>query len=139
MNALLARACRNAAGKVRLRPTPAGVLGQVIPQVGGWLGSGQGSFARAEWVVGSAGGCRGCRTMQRWVGAASRRAGPPPPPPAQARQVFERLPGEGVGGPGGDADARFAHFKAALWPRIRESGRSGGHLIYIPSYFDYVR
>ena len=41
--------------------------------------------------------------------------------------------------PPADADARFEHFKRSLWPRIKESGRGGGHLIYLPSYFDYVR
>lgn len=91
MNALLARTCRNAAGKARLRPSHHGVLSHVIPQ---------------------------------------------------ARQVFERLPAavaEGGAPPPSDADARFEHFKRVLWPRIKESGRSGGHLVYIPSYFDYVR
>lgn len=58
----------------------------------------------------------------------------------QARQVFERLPvAARAGGASTDADARFEHFKRVLWPRLRESGRSGGHLVYIPSYFDYVR
>ncbi|KAL4425892.1 hypothetical protein ABPG75_009908 [Micractinium tetrahymenae] len=91
MNALLARTCRNAAGKARLKPTHRGVLSRVIPQ---------------------------------------------------ARQVFERLPAaaaDGGAAPTSDADARFEHFKRVLWPRIKESGRPGGHLIYIPSYFDYVR
>ncbi|KAL4445727.1 hypothetical protein ABPG77_008926 [Micractinium sp. CCAP 211/92] len=91
MNALLARTCRNAAGKVRLKPVQRGVLSRIIPQ---------------------------------------------------ARQVFERLPAADAaagGAPATDADARFEHFKRVLWPRIKESGRAGGHLIYIPSYFDYVR
>lgn len=38
-----------------------------------------------------------------------------------------------------DPDARFEHFKRALWPRIKEAGAGGGTLIYLPSYFDYVR
>lgn len=38
-----------------------------------------------------------------------------------------------------DADARFEHFKRQLWPRIKEAGGGGGTLIYLPSYFDYVR
>ena len=71
----------------------------------------------------------------------------PPPPPSsaqgvlggvipQVRQLFERLPA----GPLADAaDTRFEHFKKAVWPRIREAGRGGGQLVYIPSYFDYVR
>jgi U3 small nucleolar RNA-associated protein 25 len=60
----------------------------------------------------------------------------------QVRQVFERLPAAAAASGSGaatDADARFEHFKRVLWPRLRESGRSGGHLVYIPSYFDYVR
>jgi U3 small nucleolar RNA-associated protein 25 len=56
----------------------------------------------------------------------------------QVRQVFERLPAC-PGGPAAAADARFAHFAAAVWPRVREAARGGGQLIYIPSYFDYVR
>ena len=36
-----------------------------------------------------------------------------------------------------DADARFAHFKVHLWPRLRES--RGGELLFVPSYFDFVR
>ncbi|EFN57411.1 hypothetical protein CHLNCDRAFT_142850 [Chlorella variabilis] len=92
MNALLARTCRNHAGRVRVHPSCRGVLSRVIPQ---------------------------------------------------ARQVFERLPATVAAGPDGcaatDADARFEHFRRSLWPRMRESGRSGGHLIYLPSYFDYVR
>ena len=35
------------------------------------------------------------------------------------------------------ADARFAHFKARVWPRLRES--RGGELLFVPSYFDFVR
>ena len=106
--------------------------------MGGWVQGkgplrGRSGLLEVQGGAGAAGQCRDGLAQRPDVPA------PPPPPPAQARQVFERLPGEGVGGPGGDADARFAHFKAALWPRIRESGRSGGHLIYIPSYFDYVR
>ncbi|PRW59313.1 U3 small nucleolar RNA-associated 25 [Chlorella sorokiniana] len=58
----------------------------------------------------------------------------------QARQVFERLPAPADGGAlVTDPDARFEHFKRALWPRIKEAGAGGGTLIYLPSYFDYVR
>ena len=35
------------------------------------------------------------------------------------------------------ADARFAHFKSALWPRL--SASPGGELLLVPSYFDFVR
>jgi U3 small nucleolar RNA-associated protein 25 len=35
------------------------------------------------------------------------------------------------------ADARFAAFKTRVWPRLRES--RGGELLFVPSYFDFVR
>lgn len=54
----------------------------------------------------------------------------------QLRQVFERLP-RCV--PEEEADLRFAQFKSVLWPRIKEGARQGGQVIYVPSYFDFVR
>ena len=57
----------------------------------------------------------------------------------QIRQVFERLALPVGSGPAGEPDARFEHFKSVLWPRIRETARGGGQLIYIPSYYDFVR
>ena len=57
----------------------------------------------------------------------------------QVRQIYERLRIPVGAGPAADADARFENFKSVLWPRIRESARGGGQLIYIPSYFDFVR
>lgn len=56
----------------------------------------------------------------------------------QVRQIFERLPAA-PGGPATAADARFEHFTRVAWPRIREAARGSGQLIYIPSYFDFVR
>jgi len=58
------------------------------------------------------------------------------------RQFFEPLPA--LPSPSSatqttDADSRFEHFKTKLWPRVREAARGGGQLIYIPSYFDFVR
>jgi U3 small nucleolar RNA-associated protein 25 len=35
------------------------------------------------------------------------------------------------------ADARFAHFKTNVWPRL--SASAGGELLLVPSYFDFVR
>ncbi len=35
------------------------------------------------------------------------------------------------------ADARFAAFRTRVWPRLRES--RGGELLFVPSYFDFVR
>jgi U3 small nucleolar RNA-associated protein 25 len=56
-----------------------------------------------------------------------------------ARALFERLP-RAPGGPAGAADARFALFAAAGWPRLREAALAqGGQVLYVPSYFDYVR
>jgi U3 small nucleolar RNA-associated protein 25 len=57
----------------------------------------------------------------------------------QVRQIYERLSLPVGAGPAGDADARFENFKSVIWPRIRETARGGGQLIYIPSYFDFVR
>jgi hypothetical protein len=54
----------------------------------------------------------------------------------QARQVFERLPHSDAAGA---ADARFAHFVRSVWPRVQSGERSTGQLIYVPSYFDFVR
>ena len=40
----------------------------------------------------------------------------------QLRQLFERLP---VASAAADADARFAHFTAHVWPQIKEASASG--------------
>jgi hypothetical protein len=40
----------------------------------------------------------------------------------QVRQLFERL---SPGGVAADANARFEHFRAQLWPRIKEAGARG--------------
>jgi len=40
----------------------------------------------------------------------------------QVRQLFERLP---VAAAAADADARFEHFRANVWPRIKETGAKG--------------
>lgn len=58
---------------------------------------------------------------------------------AGVRLIFERIPLRHNADPSTVLDARFEHFKSVLWPRIRESAKGGGQLIYIPSYFDYVR
>jgi U3 small nucleolar RNA-associated protein 25 len=63
----------------------------------------------------------------------------------QIRHIFERIPvlqsssSSSVPGPATDADARFEYFRKSLWPRVREAAHGGGQLIYVPSYFDYVR
>ncbi|KAK9823260.1 hypothetical protein WJX72_001434 [[Myrmecia] bisecta] len=54
---------------------------------------------------------------------------------APLRQLFERFEPADAGS---DADARFEYFKKTIWLRIRESG-STGQLIFVPSYFDFVR
>lgn len=44
----------------------------------------------------------------------------------QLRQVFERIGGGGSGGGRrSPADARFEHFRAAVWPRLQSSGATG--------------
>ena len=35
-------------------------------------------------------------------------------------------------------DARFRHFVAKVWPRIRDAGVTG-QLLFVPSYFDFLR
>ncbi|KAL6785736.1 hypothetical protein ACKKBF_B01440 [Auxenochlorella protothecoides x Auxenochlorella symbiontica] len=54
----------------------------------------------------------------------------------QLRQEFERLP---RCAPAEEPDLRFQHFKESVWPRVKENGRGGGQLIYVPAYFDFVR
>ena len=53
---------------------------------------------------------------------------------ARTTQAFTRVASPSTAGA---ADARFAAFKKHLWPRLRASG--GGELLFVPSYFDYVR
>jgi len=56
----------------------------------------------------------------------------------QLRHTFEPLrPALKV--PADDPEARFETFKSSFWPRIRDASRAGGQLLYIPSYFDFVR
>jgi U3 small nucleolar RNA-associated protein 25 len=43
----------------------------------------------------------------------------------QVRQMFERLPAPTAAA---DADARFEHFRANLWPRMKETGAKGAAL-----------
>lgn len=74
----------------------------------------------------------------------------------QLRQVFERIslsstkalassdcaasdPGGGGGSVAAEADARLEHFKRTAWPRLKEGASAGGQLVYVPSYFDFVR
>ena len=55
---------------------------------------------------------------------------------AQLRQTFERFDAPS---PAAAADARLAHFKAHVWPRLQESCTRGGVLLFVPQYFDFVR
>ena len=43
------------------------------------------------------------------------------------------------GGAGKADDARFDYFCRSLWPRIKESPTPQGILLFIRSYFDFVR
>lgn len=45
---------------------------------------------------------------------------------APIRQLFEQIE---VSSAAADADARFQQFKSQIWPRIKEAGNSGDHLI----------
>ncbi|KAK9841329.1 hypothetical protein WJX74_004003 [Apatococcus lobatus] len=51
----------------------------------------------------------------------------------QARQVFERISPAALTA---DADARFNHFRKALWPSLKDRS---GQLVFVSSYFDFVR
>lgn len=52
-------------------------------------------------------------------------------------QVFEHL--EVKGGAAKADEARFDYFCRSLWPRIKESPTPQGILLFIRSYFDFVR
>ncbi|GBF92110.1 hypothetical protein Rsub_04457 [Raphidocelis subcapitata] len=54
----------------------------------------------------------------------------------QLRQTFERF---GAASAAQSAEARMAHFKAAVWPRLQEGAAGGGLLLFVPQYFDFVR
>ena len=43
----------------------------------------------------------------------------------RVRQLFERFRAPSAAG---DADARFAHFRRLVWPRMQDSGTSGAPL-----------
>jgi hypothetical protein len=53
----------------------------------------------------------------------------------QVRQLFERFAAPVAAAA---ADARFEHFKGHIWPRL-SAGATGGLLLVVPSYFDFVR
>jgi len=52
----------------------------------------------------------------------------------RATQEFSRVAAESAAEA---ADARFKAFVTRLWPLLRDGG--GGDLLFVPSYFDYVR
>ena len=56
------------------------------------------------------------------------------------RHMFTRFDNVAeVSNPKEEIDARFEYFKSHLWPTIREASHLGGQLLYIPSYFDFVK
>ena len=144
MNALLARGCANYAGCLRLKPTCPGVLQQASVVV---------AVAAAPSLAGSS-WSRPVRPPFLLT-LPARNAVPQVIP--QLRQVFERLSlsslsakalassGGGAdagcagGGVAAEADARLEHFKRTAWPRLKEGASAGGQLVYVPSYFDFVR
>jgi len=109
--AALMRKCSNYAGKVKLKPEFKGVLGHVIPQA-------RQVFERLNGVVAVASEKKGKKKNKDEDGNGQQ--------PSTTFTVC-------------DADARFEHFCKVAWPRIQESARGDGQLIYVPSYFDYVR
>ncbi|KAI5778232.1 hypothetical protein EDC01DRAFT_697321 [Geopyxis carbonaria] len=54
----------------------------------------------------------------------------------QIQQIFTRFPSAS---PAADPDARFKHFTSAIMPSITRNASTGGSLVFIPSYFDFVR
>ncbi|KAJ9521729.1 hypothetical protein QJQ45_015356 [Haematococcus lacustris] len=56
----------------------------------------------------------------------------------QVQQVYERFVADS---PVAAVDARFKYFTNIVWPRVRDSASfgSGGLLLFVPSYFDFVR
>jgi len=78
----------------------------------------------------------------RAASAAGRARLDAPPPgvlaaaPPLVQLAFERLPNPPS--PADAADARFAHFRGVVWPRVREAAAPGLVLV-VPTYFDYVR
>ena len=50
--------------------------------------------------------------------------------------MFERFK---ASSPATMADARFEHFTHVVWPRLKDACGSGGMLLFVPSYFDFVR
>lgn len=55
---------------------------------------------------------------------------------AAATQTFTRVPASSAAEA---ADERFEHFKQSVWPRLSSGARRGGDLLFVPSYFDFVR
>ncbi|GLC42263.1 hypothetical protein PLESTM_001310300 [Pleodorina starrii] len=53
----------------------------------------------------------------------------------QVRQLFERF---AAASPAAAGDARFEFFMRLVWPRLKDSV-SRGLLLFVPSYFDFVR
>lgn len=73
------------------------------------------------------------------LGLRVRQVPPHPPPlntPLLTKQTFSRFDSLT---PTTDPDARFKYFTTALVPAILRSASTGGTLIFIPSYFDFVR
>ncbi|KAI8107879.1 hypothetical protein M9435_002906 [Picochlorum sp. BPE23] len=56
----------------------------------------------------------------------------------QLRHVFHRIQ-KPIATPADEVDARFEYFKSEMWPLIREASHLGGQLLYVPSYFDFVK
>lgn len=54
----------------------------------------------------------------------------------QVQQVFERFTAPT---PAHVASARFDYFTKTVWPRLREGMGVNGLLLFVPSYFDFIR
>lgn len=128
LNAVFGRLCCSHAGKLRLVPQPAGVLAQVVPQVRA------AAHATGLCCCAALAGLRGAAAHRR-ARSVHARIRPARPRALQVRQVFERFDAPSAAAA---ADARFAAFTASLWPRLADAA-GGGLLLFVPSYFDFVR
>jgi hypothetical protein len=141
-NALLKARCCCWQGKVRLASRPAGVLGQVVPQVRA-LGTGvagRGLPPQSDGLSGSVAWCQWAAWSVQYTPNYPQHL--PHNHRAtvltlqQVRQMFERFtPAEPTRLP----EARFDFFRTALWPRLQEGASGGGLLLVVPDYLDFLR
>ncbi|KAG1670680.1 hypothetical protein FOA52_010955 [Chlamydomonas sp. UWO 241] len=77
----------------------------------------------------------GCANHAGIVRAVAEHAGLLGAVVPKVQQLFERFRAPT---PADVSTARFEHFKRTVWPRMKEAGGTG-QVMFIPSYFDFVR